>query len=75
MISAPASVPQPMMAESTHQSWGRGVSTSVPLTICGTVKSPSNSLLAPKQTMMETMEVIQTRSVSGRSQLKSFFLP
>ena len=38
------------------------------------VKSPSSSLLAMKQTMMETMDVIQTRSVSGASQLK-FFLP
>src|ERR1041384_811076 len=55
-ISAPATVPQLMMPDSTHQRLG-----------CATpsmVKSPSRSLLAMKVIAMETAEVIQTRCVS-----------
>src|SRR6059036_862594 len=60
-INAPATVPQLMMAESTHQ---RPVGTSV---------WPSNSnRLAQNVTAMETREVIQTRCVSGASRSKSF---
>src|SRR5512137_2316599 len=58
-IKAPATVPQLMMAESTHQSAG-----------CGTpliAKSPNNSLLATKVMAMDTAEVIQTRWVKGAS--------
>ena len=66
-INAPATVPQLMMAESTHQSAG-----------CATpfmVKSPSNSLLATNVMAMDTAEVIHTRWVNGASKSKSFLLP
>src|SRR5436305_14967879 len=66
-ISAPATVPQLMMPESTHQRLG-----------CATpfmAKSPRSSLLATKVTAMETAEVIQTRWVRGASKSKSFLLP
>src|SRR5689334_21038594 len=53
-MRAPATVPQLMMAESTHHREGCGV----PL---ASLKSPSRSLLAPKVTMMDTAEVIHTR--------------
>src|SRR5277367_3496953 len=64
MMSAPASVPQPMMAERTHQRFDKsmGAGCSIILLGLGIEKSPSNNLLAPKQTRMETMDVIQTRS-------------
>ena len=75
MMSAPPRMPQAMMADSTHQRFGSGTSLQTPWIIRGTVKSPSNSLLATNHTTMETMEVIQTRSVSGASQLKSFLPP
>ena len=72
MIKAPASVPQATMLASTHQRFRRGVSCVTPSTSCGTEKSPSRKRVARKQTMMEMIEVIQTRSVSGASQLNSF---
>ena len=75
MMSAPASVPQAMMADRTHQRFFSGASARTPFAICGIEKSPSRILLAPKQTRMETMDVIQTKSVSGASQLKSFLPP
>src|SRR5471032_2350729 len=65
MMSAPASVPQATMADSTHQRFGCAAPDA-------SVKSPSRNLLATKQTIMDTMDVIQTRSVSGASQLKFF---
>ncbi len=67
MMSAPASEPHATMADSTHQRFGCATPSA-------SMKSPSSTLVAPKQTMMDTMDVIQTRSVSGASQLK-FFLP
>src|ERR1043165_1569588 len=51
-INAPATVPQLMMADRTHQSAGCGV----PLKL----KSPSSSLLAMNVMAMETADVIQT---------------
>src|SRR5262249_12198416 len=64
-INAPATVPQLMMPESTHQRAG----WALPL---GSVKSPKSSLLATKVMMMETAEVIHTKWVSGASKSKSF---
>src|SRR5450432_4237272 len=58
-ITAPATVPQLMMAESTHQKAG----CATPLK----AKSPSSSLLATNVTIIDTAEVIQTRCVSGAS--------
>src|SRR5208282_3510333 len=69
-ITAPATVPQLMIIESTHQRFW--------LTLLSTpsiVKSPSNNLLAMKVMPMDTAEVIQTRWVSGASKSKSFFPP
>src|SRR5215469_12493652 len=63
MMSGPASVPQDMMPASTHQRFGSA-----------SLKSFNNSQLAPKVARMETMEVSQTRFVSGCSQLNSFLL-
>src|SRR4030095_678847 len=60
-ISAPASVPQEMMIESTHQRSGCALPAA-------SLKSPSSSLLATKVTTMETTDVIQTRFVNGCSQ-------
>src|SRR5215471_18830560 len=57
-ITAPATVPQLIMTDSTHQREG----CAMPL---ASVKSPSNSLLATKVMRMDTAEVIQTRCVSG----------
>src|SRR5579862_9059401 len=65
MINAPARMPQDMMPDSTHHRFGSG-------TPAASWKSPSNSLLATKVTIMERMDVNQTRSVRGDSQLKSF---
>src|SRR6201981_2790757 len=59
-IKAPATVPQLMMAESTHQRAGWETPEA-------SLKSPSRSLLAIKVMMMETAEVIQTRWVRGAS--------
>src|SRR5436190_8755837 len=67
-ISAPATVPQLMMTESTHQRFGCATSLA-------SLKSPNNSLLAMKVTTIETAEVIQTRCVSGASKSKSFLPP
>src|SRR5271157_3137744 len=61
-ITAPAMVPQEMMADRTHQRLG-----SMPGCLA------SSSQLAPRVTAMETSEVIQTRWVSGSSKSKSFF--
>src|SRR6266478_6517812 len=67
-INAPATVPQLMIAERTHQRLG-WVTPSIPL------KSPRRSLLATKVMRIETAEVIQTRCVSGASKSKSFWPP
>src|ERR1041385_7061943 len=67
-ISAPATVPQLIIAESTHHNAGCGTPAS-------SLKSPSSTLLATKVIMMETAEVIQTRWVKGASKSKSFFPP
>ena len=64
-ISAPATVPQLMIIESTHQRAGWATPSAV-------LKSPSNILLAMNVIRMETAEVIQTRWVSGASKSKSF---
>src|ERR1700758_4638199 len=53
-ITAPATVPQLMMTESTHHRLGCGVPAA-------SWKSPSNSLLAPNVIAMDTAEVSQTR--------------
>src|SRR5262249_16689006 len=67
-IKAPATVPQLMMDESTHQRlpWAM---PSVSL------KSPNRSLLATKVIMIDTAEVIHTRCVNGASKSKSFTPP
>ena len=67
-IIAPASVPQLMMTERTHQSAGCA-------TPAVSLKSPSNRLLAMKVMPIETAEVIQTRCVKGASKSKSFCPP
>src|SRR5438105_15597244 len=54
MINAPASVPQAMMADRTHQRFGNATLVTTPSTVCEIVKSPSNKLLSPKQETMET---------------------
>src|SRR5512137_685406 len=53
-ISAPATVPQLMMADRTHHN--AGWATPAP-----SLKSPSSNLLATKVTTMDTAEVSQTR--------------
>src|SRR5712671_7874828 len=53
-ISAPATVPQLMMIESTHHK-------SVCVTPAASLKSPSNTLLAMNVTPIETADVIQTK--------------
>src|SRR5688572_19946229 len=53
-INAPATVPQLIITESTHQRAGCA-------TPAASLKSPSNNLLATNVTPMETAEVIQTR--------------
>src|ERR1051326_5723873 len=67
-MSAPATVPQLMIADSTHQSAGRGAPAA-------SLKSPSNILLATKVMAIETADVIQTRWVRGASKSKSFLPP
>src|SRR5271157_5059863 len=64
-ISAPATVPQLMMTESTHHK--SGCAAPAP-----SLKSPRSSLLAMKVTAMDTAEVSQTRCVKGASKSKSF---
>src|SRR5947207_7963432 len=59
-ISAPATVPQLMITESTHHSAGWKTPPA-------SLKSPSSTLLAIKVTAMDTAEVIQTRWVRGAS--------
>src|SRR5947199_573400 len=59
-INAPATVPQLMMTDSTHQRFGCAWPPA-------SLKSPSRNLLARKVTPMETAEVIQTRWVNGAS--------
>src|SRR5713101_2806179 len=67
-MTAPATVPQLIISESTHHNAGCGV--PVP-----SWKSPRRSLLARKVTPMETADVIQTRCVRGASKSKSLFQP
>src|SRR5271163_2388395 len=57
-IKAPASVPQLMITESTHQRSGDPGASG---------KSFSNTALAAKVTAMEISEVIHTRLVKGAS--------
>src|ERR1051325_7803849 len=64
-INAPATVPQLMMTDSTHQRSGCALPAA-------SAKSPSSSLLATNVIPMETADVIQTRCVSGASKSKSF---
>src|SRR3954452_7159266 len=64
-MSAPATVPQLIIIESTHQRSGRATPPA-------SLKSPSNTLLATKVTPMDMAEVSQTRWVSGASKSKSF---
>src|ERR1035441_10127674 len=63
-ISAPATVPQLMMTESTHHRSGCG-----PASVW---KSPSRTLLAANVSRMDTPEVSHTKWVSGASKSKSF---
>src|SRR6185369_13744391 len=63
-INAPATVPQLMITESTHQRFG----CAAPL---ASTKSPRSSLLARNVMAIETADVIQTRWVSGASKSKS----
>src|SRR6185436_14787633 len=56
-INAPATVPQLMMTESTHQRFGWAAPAA-------SLKSPSITLLAMNVIAMDTAEVIQTRWVS-----------
>src|SRR5579885_451016 len=67
-ISAPATVPQLMIMDRTHQrlGWARPVASA---------KLPRRSRLATKVMPIDTAEVIQTRWVSGASKSKSFFAP
>src|SRR6185503_8645032 len=67
-MSAPASVPQLMMLDSTHQ---RPPIAWLPVSAEG----PSRNQLAAYVTPMETSEVIQTRWVRGASRSKSFRPP
>src|SRR5206468_3193830 len=67
-INAPATVPQLIIADSTHQ-------RSVCAAPAASLKSPSKTLLAMKVMMIETAEVIQTRWVKGASKSKSFLPP
>src|SRR5438128_5919467 len=57
-ISAPATVPQLMMIESTHHRSG-WATPAEPL------KSPNKTLLAMNVTTIETADVIHTRCVNG----------
>src|SRR3954465_3541134 len=56
-INAPATVPQLMMTDRTHQRFGCAASA--------VLKSPSSTLLAAKVIRMDTADVIQTRCVKG----------
>src|SRR5438876_167090 len=67
-ISAPATVPQLMIIESTHHRFACGSSVA-------SLKSPSSSLLATNVTTIDTTDVIQTRWVRGASKSKSFRPP
>src|SRR6266850_403581 len=58
-ITAPATVPQLIMTESTHQRSGCGPAS--------VVKSPNSSLLATNVIAMDTADVSQTKCVSGAS--------
>src|SRR5438477_12170419 len=59
-ITAPATVPQLMITDSTHQRSGCAAPVA-------SLKSPSSILLAMKVTTMDTADVIHTRCVSGAS--------
>src|SRR5580704_477720 len=61
-ITAPATVPQLMIMDRTHQRFWL-----TPLSTPSMAKSPSNNLLATNVIPMDTAEVIQTRCVSGAS--------
>src|SRR5436190_7201271 len=67
-ITAPATVPQLIITESTHHRDG----CNTPL---ASAKLPSSILLAMKVTAIDTADVIQTRCVSGASKSKSFLPP
>src|SRR5258708_5335447 len=67
-INAPATVPQLMIIDSTHQRAGWAVPDA-------SLKSPRSILLATKVMIMETAEVIQTNSVSGAYKSKACLPP
>src|ERR1700722_11649783 len=67
-MTAPATVPQLIMVDSTHHKAG----CAAPLP---SVKSPSSTLLAMKVTAIDTADVSQTKWVSGASKSKSFLSP
>src|ERR1041385_5208962 len=67
-ISAPATVPQLIMQESTHQKSGWATPEA-------SLKSPRRILLATNVTPIDTAEVSHTRCVSGASKSKSFLPP
>src|SRR5687768_11146961 len=67
-INAPATVPQLIITDSTHQRAGCAAPEE-------SVKSPSINLLATKVMAMETAEVIQTKCVRGASKSKSLLPP
>src|SRR5438876_8664625 len=64
-ISAPATVPQLIMQDSTHHSAGCA-------TPAASLKSPSSSLLARNVMPLEIPEVIETKWLSEDSKLKYF---
>jgi hypothetical protein len=66
-ISAPATVPQLMIMESTHQRLGSALPAMA--------KFPRSIFEARKVTPMETADVSHTRWVSGASKSKSFLPP
>src|SRR4051794_26202587 len=66
-INAPATVPQLMMTDRTHQRFGCAASA--------VLKSPNSTLLAANVIRMDTADVIQTRCVNGASKSKSSLPP
>src|SRR5260221_13095230 len=67
-IKAPATVPQLIITDRTHQRAGCAAPVA-------SLKSPSSTLLAMKVITIDTAEVIQTKCVKGASKSKSFFEP
>src|SRR6267154_3446290 len=67
-IKAPATVPQRIMTDNTHQ-------RSAWVAPLASLKSPNSNLLAMNVIRIETAEVIHTKWVSGASKSKSFLPP